>query len=374
MRTLRRRILLACALALVASLVVVASAAADIEPTNNRFTGAEGPLVGGVAVNGNISATGDEDWYYLYVGSTGDFTIATNAYTVVYKYDGGGLDELFYFNTSGGSTIKQWQPGLYYIRVYKNSAPKAYTLSVTGPTSSQPPSLANTHRTATLLNEIYEPADTGYRQAQLVTPYAENQAAIGASGDTDWYKFYVTSTCDVSVGLWTPHDLSLDVYSDPTKSELVWMRGPSSTWNRQLARGIYYVKVHEGTAPQEYTFSVQGQFVSLNAPALPAATVYTPVAPSTMYRGHSYSIYGYVAPRHTSGTYLATLKFYLRNSHGVYVYHHSVNARRYYYSTTKTKYKATVSLPHTGKWRVRAYHSCSKHAGSYSGYEYITVR
>jgi hypothetical protein len=266
MRTLRRRILLACALALVASLVCVTSATADIEPTNNRFTGAEGPLVGGVAVSGNISASGDEDWYYLYVGSTGDFTITTNAYTVAYKYDAGGLDELFYFNTSGGSTIEQWQPGLYYFRVYKNSAPKAYTLSVTGPTSSQPPSLANTHRTATLLNEIYEPADTGYRQAQLLTPYAENQATIGASGDADWYKFYVTSTCDVSVGLWTPHDLSLDVYSDPTKSELVWMRGPSSTWNRQLARGIYYVKVHEGTAPQEYTFSVQGQFVSLDAP------------------------------------------------------------------------------------------------------------
>jgi hypothetical protein len=112
----------------------------------------------------------------------------------------------------------------------------------------------------------------------------------------------------------------------------------------------------------------------VNAASLPKATVYTPVAPSTMYRGHSYSLYGYVAPRHTSGTYLVTLKFYKRNSSGTYVYHHSVNARRYYYSSSKTKYKATVSLPHTGKWRVRAYHSCSKHAGSYSGYDYITVK
>jgi predicted outer membrane repeat protein len=107
---------------------------------------------------------------------------------------------------------------------------------------------------------------------------------------------------------------------------------------------------------------------------LPKATVYTPHAPSTMYRNHHYTIYGYVAPRHTSGTYLVTLKFYLRNSHGVYVYHHSVKARRYYYSTTKTKYKATVSLPHKGRWRVRAYHSDSGHAPSYSGYDYITVK
>jgi len=108
--------------------------------------------------------------------------------------------------------------------------------------------------------------------------------------------------------------------------------------------------------------------------ALPRATVYTPIAPSTMYRGRSATIYGYVAPRHTSGTYLATLKFYLRNSHGVYVFHNSIDAKRYYYSTTRTKYSARVSLPHAGRWRVRAYHSCSKHSGSYSGYDYITVK
>jgi len=108
--------------------------------------------------------------------------------------------------------------------------------------------------------------------------------------------------------------------------------------------------------------------------SLPKATVYTPVAPSTMYRGHSYTIYGYVAPRHTSGTYLATLKFYLRNSHGVYVFHNSVNAKRYYYSTTKSKYSARVSLPHAGRWRVRAMHGDAGHSTSYSGYDYITVK
>ena len=93
-----------------------------------------------------------------------------------------------------------------------------------------------------------------------------------------------------------------------------------------------------------------------------------------MYRNHHYTIYGYVAPRHTSGTYLVTLKFYLKNSKGVYVYHHSVSAKRYYYSTTKTKYSAKVSLPHAGRWRVRAYHADAGHAPSYSGYDYITVK
>lgn len=56
--------------------------------------------------------------------------------------------------------------------------------------------------------------------------------------------------------------------------------------------------------------------------------------------------------KHTAETYLVELRFNVKSSSGVYVYHHSVNAKRYYSSTTKTKYKAAVLLPHTGKWRV----------------------
>ena len=57
-----------------------------------------------------------------------------------------------------------------------------------------------------------------------------------------------------------------------------------------------------------------------------------------------------------------------------FVYHHSVSAKRYYYSTTKTKYSAKVSLPHAGRWRVRAYNTDAGHAHSFSGYDYITVK
>jgi len=115
--------------------------------------------------------------------------------------------------------------------------------------------------------------------------------------------------------------------------------------------------------------------ISMPKPAaLPKATMYTPVAPSSVTHSHAFTVYGYVAPRHTSGTYLATLKFYLRNSHGVYVFHNSVNAKRYYYSTTKSKYSARVSLPHAGRWRVRAMHGDAGHSTSYSGYDYITVK
>jgi cytochrome c peroxidase len=128
-----------------------------------------------------------------------------------------------------------------------------------------------------------------------------------------------------------------------------------------------------GLTPAEEK-SIVAFLKTLSDVVLPNATVYTPHASSTMCRNHHYTIHGYVAPRHTSGTYLVTLRFYLRNSKGVYVYHHSASAKRRYYSTIKTEYSATVSLPHAGRWRVRAYHADAGHAPSFSGHDYISVK
>jgi hypothetical protein len=269
-----RRVLTVCSLALVASLLMPAGAFAETEPANNRFTGADGPMVNNVTVNASLSAVGDEDWYYFYVGATGDFTVSNTAYIVLYKYDGGALRELWYAS-GGGSTLRQLQPGLYYIRIYKDSPPKAYALKVTGPVSSSPPSIASTHRPATPMDEIYESSTTGYTQAQLVAPYAECLATIGASGDTDWYKFYVTQTSDVTVGQWAPKGASLCVYSDPTQSEIVWFNSLiTESKTRQLEPGVYYVKVFGWSPPQEYTITIQGQYVSLTPP-IPALTSIT---------------------------------------------------------------------------------------------------
>jgi hypothetical protein len=114
--------------------------------------------------------------------------------------------------------------------------------------------------------------------------------------------------------------------------------------------------------------------VTANFAALPKAHVTTPIAPSVMHRGHSATVYGYVSPKHSSGKYLVTLKFYLKSKSGTYVYHHSVSAKRYYYSSSKTKFKASAKLSHKGRWRVRAFHVCATHGPGYSGYDYITVK
>jgi hypothetical protein len=141
--------------------------------------------------------------------------------------------------------------------------------------------------------------------------------------------------------------------------------------------GYRFVSWSDGVITAARTDAVAhgGVTVTARFAALPAAAaISTPIAPSTMRRGRAAVIRGYVSPAHASGTYLVTLKFYLRNSKGVYVYHHAVRAKGSYYSGSKTAYKASVALPHKGRWRVRAYHSCAIHPGSFSGYDYITVR
>ena len=220
---------------------------------------------------------------------------------------------------------------------------------------------------------------TSLAQAGVYTSYTSTP------NDIDYYKMYLSEGAIVHV--FTEHlggmgmgGLKLQVFGgvDTVPSYEEHCDAPNEavgTVIRADVEGYVYVSVQPWPINETegwespYTLTVTGDFS-----VLPKAVVYNPIAPSTMYRSHPYTIYGYVVPKHTSGYYLVQLNFYLRNSHGVYVYHHSVNARRYYYSTTKTKYKATVSLPHKGRWRVRAYHSDAGHAPSYSGYDYITVK
>jgi hypothetical protein len=106
---------------------------------------------------------------------------------------------------------------------------------------------------------------------------------------------------------------------------------------------------------------------------LPKATVSTPSAPSGVHSRAGFTVTGTVAPRHSSGTYLVTLYFY-RYQSGHYVLRKTVRAKRYSYSSSKSKYAARVSLSSRGRWRIRALHADATHAASWSGYRYVTVR
>ena len=105
----------------------------------------------------------------------------------------------------------------------------------------------------------------------------------------------------------------------------------------------------------------------------PRAYMGTPVAPSSAYHAKAFATYGYLKPRHTSGSYPVRIYKY-RLVRGKWKSYGYVNARAYNYSSY-TKFSVGMKLPYAGKWRLRAYHADSGHAARWSsGYDYVTVR
>ncbi len=124
--------------------------------------------------------------------------------------------------------------------------------------------------------------------------------------------------------------------------------------------------------------------VDLSLKHKPNVTLTMPVTGFTwVTHKHTFTTYGYLKPRHTAGTYPVKLYCYRyqKGATGRYswVLRKTVSARASDYhprtGAMYTKYSAKLSLPYTGKWRIRAYHAPdSKYAPTYSGYRYVTVK
>ena len=91
-------------------------------------------------------------------------------------------------------------------------------------------------------------------------------------------------------------------------------------------------------APTSYTFSnvTANHTISATFSLKPAATVYTPRAPSTMSHSRYYTIYGYLKPRQTAGSYPGRIYKY-RYVSGHWKSYGYVSAKASNYSTY-TKY------------------------------------
>lgn len=102
--------------------------------------------------------------------------------------------------------------------------------------------------------------------------------------------------------------------------------------------------------------------------------VRTPIAPSTMSRYASYTVYGYLKPRHASGSYPVRIYKY-RYVGGEWKAYGYVKAKASNYSSY-TKYSVRVKLTAKGRWRLRAYAPAdTSHASTWSrGYDYVTVK
>ena len=133
----------------------------------------------------------------------------------------------------------------------------------------------------------------------------------------------------------------------------------SKTWYRVVYRGS------GGLSPSSPTSAIY---------LVPRVSVTTPVCASTMYRTRYYAAYGYLKPRHTSGTYPVWIYKY-RYVNGAWRSYGYVKAKASNYSSY-SKYAVSLRLPYAGKWRLRAYAPLDGgHATSWSsGYKYVTVK
>ncbi len=132
----------------------------------------------------------------------------------------------------------------------------------------------------------------------------------------------------------------------------------------------YYRVVFEGDAAA--ISAVSATWVRV----LPVAWVGTPHAPSKASRSKSVSVYGYLKPRHTSGTYPVRIYRWKKTRSGSWKrYGDPVKAKARIYKSF-TKYSCSVRLSSAGKWRLRASAPAdSGHALSWSsGYDYVTVK
>ena len=107
---------------------------------------------------------------------------------------------------------------------------------------------------------------------------------------------------------------------------------------------------------------------------LPRVYLSRPKAASPMRYRKSYTVSGYLKPRHSSGTKPVRIMVYRRKA-GRYVLQ-----KRHYHATVKnystySKYSVAIKLPYRGKWRLKAYHPTdSLNASTKSGYRYVTVK
>jgi len=107
-------------------------------------------------------------------------------------------------------------------------------------------------------------------------------------------------------------------------------------------------------------------------PALPAATLATPAVKGATTRGKTFSLSGVMNPRHPAGEWAVSLYFY-RYESGYWKLRKTVAAQVEDTGEEDSLYKASTSLPSSGKWRVRAVHSDYDHRWSASSYRTITV-
>jgi thermitase len=318
-------------------------------------TGSSDDDIPGVAapaspIVGSLGAADDEDVYRVYITAGQKLSVSmtgpSDADFDLYLYGPDATrtsgEYLVCANETGSTESLSWvaqTTGFYYLDVYHYSGEGAYSVSYSVRQASP-----------TSIDLSASTSSPPYRGSLVLQASVADLATGDAVGGT------------------------VTLYGRPSSS---------AGWARMDSRTVAGSAVWYYTAPLAYR-EYMAEFADTSGEQLPAVSaqvsvrpkvyVSTPIAPSRMTHGRGYTVKGYLKPRHTSGTYPVRIYKYKYVS-GAWKSYGYVTAKATNYSTY-TKYSRSVSLPSSGRWRLRAYHaSDAANAESWSsGYDYVTVR
>jgi hypothetical protein len=183
---------------------------------------------------------------------------------------------------------------------------------------------------------------------------------------------------------WTPQDSGTTavLYSvDFTDASNGWVVGEGGTILRTTDGGAHWTPWISPTTmalnsvtftDPSYGWAVGNEGTILRL-CKPDPYVRTPVAPSRVSHTRYYTVWGYLEPRHASGTYPVRV-YKERYVSGAWKSCGYESARVSNYSSF-SRYSHAIRLPYHGKWRLRAYAPAdAAHAAAWSsGYDYVTV-
>lgn len=140
----------------------------------------------------------------------------------------------------------------------------------------------------------------------------------------------------------------------------------------QLSGALYAVQRYRARFAGSPTLAAS---MSSEVEVKPKAYLSTPNAPKTAKRSKSFTVKGYLKPRHAAKTYRVRIYGWKKNAFGSWVKYDYVSAKITNYKTY-SKYSVKLKLTSKGSWRLRAYVVADgEHSAAWSsGYDYVTVK
>jgi hypothetical protein len=217
--------------------------------SNNSYTTADGPIVSRMNMAGNISSSGENDWYYFDVTQSGSINISIfGKYKGWFLYSNPQNNYIDYSSVGyedGVNTKLCSLPaaGRYYLKVTSTFTGN-YDFCITGNLLSGALFESEQNNSPAWYDGLINPG-------QLVS------AKIDPSSDVDWFIFEATATGTITVNSTTANK-TWSLYRNPSQAALKTATG-TSTYNI-TSTGKYYLK-YTGTAGS-YDFKVTGNLAT----------------------------------------------------------------------------------------------------------------